>query len=538
MYFTSASSRLFLYDINSWDLKKSYGCYNGVLRDVSWSDDGKYILQVNSKGLIEILSSAEHDVRSLQHIPLKDTWSASFHRDGHRNIAIGTRNGNVMIWDTKNKTITKSFPTPSQQSSVNYISYNSKNSSLAASMQNGETVIYGLVSNIPVLTVKLSCSRSISAMKFHHESRSLLGLATDEGHVVLRDITTNKDKVFFENVHASPVSDFTFSLVNKDVLLSSGYDKILHVYDIRLQNVVSTIRTSYTLTSLAINSDNLAALGTKNGLVLIYDLRDLTKPLNVLKGHEEEVRRVAFQPARKKAFSADISLREDNEVTSPQIVQSPVKTRTSDMFFLSNTPPKIELEVSGQGADTKADSFLVMMGLDKSNFEFDEDGNKSADLDHRKSEKHELRYHQLDAEKNITKISTPLNSKAAENLGFSSPIDITNGVPDDGCGSNMNFMKTKPSCNIAEYNNNLDTKTVEELKDFVKLTLSDVADDNRNYFLHIMMALTKQKLFYEKQFCEMNKQIKNLVQNQNALVDINRKLSLDLELMKERMNTL
>ncbi|KAM3959386.1 WD repeat-containing protein Grip71 [Aphomia sociella] len=538
MYFSSVSSRLLLYDCNSWDLKKSYGCYDGVLRDISWSDDGKYILQVNSKGLVEILSAADHDVRSLQHIPLKDTWSASFHRDGHRNIAIGTRNGNVMIWDTKNKTITKTFPTPSQQSSVNYISYNAKNTSLAATMQNGDTVIYGLVSNIPVLTVKLSSSRSISAMKFHHESRSLLGLATDEGHVVLRDITTNKDKVFFENVHASPVSDIAFSLINKDVLLSSGYDKIMHVYDVRLQNVVSTIRTSYTLTSLAISSENLVALGTKNGLVLVYDLRDLTNPFNILKGHEEEVRRVAFQPARKKTFSADISLREDNEVGSPLKVHSPIKTRTSDMFFITDTPPKNNLEVSVQGAETKADSFLVMMGLDKSNFDFDDDGNKSADHD-RRSDKHELRYRQLDAEKNISKISTPLNSKIAENLGFPSPIGITNGIPDDGRSSNVNLSNIKqPGCIIQGVTNNLDTKIVEDLKDFVKLTLADVADDNRNYFLHIMMALTKQKLFLEKQLAGMNEQIQSLVHNQNALVDINRKLALEIDLLKARQNSL
>ncbi|XP_053614459.1 uncharacterized protein Grip71 [Plodia interpunctella] len=530
MYFSSISSQLLLYDANSWDLKKSYGCYDGVLRDISWSDDSKYLLQVNSKGLVEILSAADNDVRSLQHIPLRDTWSASFHRDGHRNIAIGTKNGNVMIWDTKNKTITKTFPTPVQQSSVNYLSYNAKNTSLAAAMQNGETVIYGLVSNIPVLTVKLSCSRSISAMKFHHESRALLGLATDEGHIVLRDITTNKDKVFFENVHASPVSDFSFSLINKDVLLSSGYDKVMHVYDVRLQNVVSTIRTPYTLTSLAINIENQVALGTKNGLVMIYDLRDLSDPFKVLKGHDEEVRKVAFQPSKKKMLTpADISLQEDTETLSPLKINSPIRGRTSDMFFVNDTPPK-NLEVSVQG-DAKADSFLVMMGLDKSNIEFDDDGNnKSADPE-RKSDRNELRYRQLDAEKNISKISTPLNSRTAENLGFPSPIGITNGIPDDGRGSQFNLSNIKQAnsnVNVA----NMDTNALEEMKDFVKLTLADVADDNRNYFLHIMMALTKQKLFLEKQLVGMNEQIQHLVQNQNALVEINRKLALEIDQLK------
>ncbi|CAH2042727.1 unnamed protein product, partial [Iphiclides podalirius] len=73
MYLSSISSRLLLYDTNCWDLKKSYGCYDGILRDISWSDDSKYILQVNSKGLLDILSPADYDIRSLQHVPLKDT---------------------------------------------------------------------------------------------------------------------------------------------------------------------------------------------------------------------------------------------------------------------------------------------------------------------------------------------------------------------------------------------------------------------------------------------------------------------------------
>ncbi|XP_032519768.2 uncharacterized protein LOC116771884 [Danaus plexippus] len=531
MYLSSVSSRLLLYDTNNWELKKSYGCYDGVLRDVSWSDDSKYILQVNAAGLIEVLSAVDHDVRSLQHVPLKGTWSGSFHRDGHRNIAVGTTSGNVKIWDTKNKTITKTFPAPTHPSCVHLISYNAKNTSLAASMINGETVIYGLVSNIPVLTVKLNCSKSISAMKFHHESRSLLGLATDEGHVILRDITTNKDRAFFENIHASPVSDFAFSLINKDVLLSSGYDKILHVYDIRLQNVVSTVRTSHTLTSLAINIENQVALGTKSGNILAYDLRDLTSPFKVLKGHEEEVSKVAFQPIRKKSFSNDVSLREEVENTSPLKTQS-VRPRTSDLFFVNDTPPKNNIDMSPCSGDNKADSFLVMLGLDKSNMDFDDDPNKSVDIE-RKSDKHELRYRQLDAEKNISKISTPLTSRAAD-LGFPSPLYIPNGM-EDVRGSLNNLTNIK-QCQSNTANAQIDSKSIEELKDFIKLSLSDVADENRNYFLHIMMALTKQKLYLEKQLATMTQQVQNLVQNQNALVEANRKLALQIDQMKIQQN--
>lgn len=491
--------------------------------------------QVNSKGLVEILSPADHDLRSLQHVPLKDTWSASFHRDGHRNVAIGTKSGNVLIWDTKNKTITKTFPSPVQQSSVDYISYNAKNASLAATMHNGDTVIYGLVSNIPVLTVKLPCSKSISAMKFHHESRALLGLATDEGHLVLRDITTNKDKCFFESVHTAPVSNFAYSQVNKDVMLSSGFDKVMHVYDIRLQNVVSTVRTSYTLTSLAINTDNLVALSSKNGVILVYDLRNLSNPFKILNEHEEEVRLVAFQPERRRTFSTEISLRDDTDVhQSPYTTHTPTRERNSDMFYIANTPPNKNLDVSGHGE--RADSFLVMMGLDKCNNALDEE-RKSVGFE--KTEKPNSDQvgvcYPCDPDKNISKVSTPLNNKPAENFSFQSPIFSINGVHDDGRDTHIPDDFNRASNNqqpMSTYGNNIDTKAVEELKDFVKLTMADVADDNRNYFLHIMMALTKQKLFLEKQLTGMNEQIKALIQNQSALVETNRKLAFEIDQLK------
>lgn len=487
---------------------------------------------MNSKGLVEILSPAEQDLRSLQHVPLKDTWSASFHRDGHRNVAIGTKSGNVLIWDTKNKTITKTFPSPAQQSSVDHVSYNAKNVNLAATMHNGDTVIYGLVSNIPVLTVKLRCSKSISAMMFHHESRALLGLATDEGHLVLRDITTNKDKCFFESVHTAPISDFAYSQVNNDVMLSSGFDKVMHVYDIRLQNVVSTVRTSYTLTSLAINTNNLVALGSKNGVILVYDLRNHSNPFKILSDHEEEVRTVAFQPERRRTYSTEVSLKDDTDIHhSPYTTNTPTREKNSDLFYIADTPPRINLDVSGQAE--KADSFLVMMGLDKSNNAVDEEGKSGFEINEK--QKSEVKYYHGDTDKNISKASTPLYSKPAENFGFQSPIFSTNGVHDDNRRTHITENVKQASINhqlMSSNINDTDTKSVEELKDFIKLTMADVADDNRNYFLHIMMALTKQKLFLEKQLLGMNEQIKALIQNQSALIETNRKLAFEIDQLK------
>lgn len=479
---------------------------------------------------MEILSAADHDVRSLQHIPVKDSWSATFHRDGHRHVAIGTKNGNVMIWDTRNKCITKTFPLPTQQCNVNFVSYNAKNTSLAATMQNGDTVIYGLASNIPVQTIKVPYSRSISSMKFHHEARSILGLATDEGHVILQDILMNKEKVLFENSHHSPVSDIAFSLINRDVMLSCGYDKITNVYDVRLQNIVSTLKTQHILTSLAINIENEVALGTKSGLILVYDLRNLSSVFKSLRGHEQEVTKVAFQPQRKRIQAVDISLQEDTEAhMSPVKGCSPVHNRNSDLFYISDTPPTISLNSPPENLKAE-DSFLVMMGLDKSNNDISDCNRISSEFE-RKSDYHDLRYRQSGADKNNSKISTPVTNKTIENIPLLSPL-VLNGMPDDGRLSNScNLPKTNTNQND---NSSIDTKVVEDLKDFIKLTMADVADDSRNYFLHIMMALTKQKLYLEKKLSSMSEQMDELRQHQGTIVEENRRLALEMDQLKSR----
>lgn len=478
--------------------------------------------QVNPKGLVEILNTSEHEVRSLQHVPLRETWAASFHRDGHRNIAIGTRSGNVLIWDTKMKTITKSFPTPSQQASVNLLSFNARNTNLAASMQNGDTIIYGCATNIPVLTVNLLFSKSISAMKFHHESRAMLGLATEEGHLVMRDISTNKDRVVFENAHAAPITDFVFSAVNKDVMLSCGLDKAMHIYDIRLNNVVSTVRASQALTALTINCENQVALGSKNGSLFVYDLRDFTNPLQVLKDHDEGVRRVAFQPIRKKVTSpAEASIKEDSELWSPN-PNSPLKANTSDMFMMGDSPMKNNSNNQSNTQDSKKnDTFLMMMGLDQSN----NNDSQSVIGDGINTHTDSL-YRQFDAEKN--QMSTPINTKTSEQH---TPLPIFNNKAIEN--QNLDLSGIRQTL-ITHKTTNTEPRSIDDIKDFLKLNLADVADDNRNYFLHIMMALTKQKLFLEKQLSGMNNQINKLVKNQGDLVESNRRLTLEIEHLKSR----
>ncbi|CAF4921251.1 unnamed protein product [Pieris macdunnoughi] len=103
-----------------------------------------------------------------------------------------------------------------------------------------------------------------------------------------------------------------------------------------------------------------------------------------------------------------------------------------------------------------------------------------------------------------------------------------NGISEERA-LNSNSLPIKSNSMVQ--NVGIDNKTIE---DFFKLSLSYVADDNKNCFLHIMMALTKQKLYLEKQLSQMSNQLSRLEENQNELVEINRKLALEIDQLKSR----
>ncbi|GBP85059.1 hypothetical protein EVAR_48396_1 [Eumeta japonica] len=210
--------------------------------------------------------------------------------------------------------------------------------------------------------------------------------------------------------------------------------------------------------------------------------------------------------------------------------RTPVKSRTSDVFWINESPQKNNSGLINQGIE-KEDSFLVMMGIDN---DIDDENSKLGDsLTDKKWDKN--RVGRTEAEKNITKASTPLNNKSAENFGLPSPISI------NVCNENepSNEVYNNPSCKPSSVNSgpHLDSKSVEELKDFFKLSLSEISDNNRDYFLHIMMALTKEKLYLQKQLSNMSEQMQNLLQNQNALIETNRRLTYEIEQLKSRQQS-
>ena len=94
-----------------------------------------------------------------------------------------------------------------------------------------------------------------------------------------------------------------FSPVNEVLVLSSGLDKQCVCYDTLAKKPASTICTELPLTSVEFASDGTnLVLGTSQGLVYLYDLRQFNTPTAVIDTETKSpVTSVLFQPGGDRA---------------------------------------------------------------------------------------------------------------------------------------------------------------------------------------------------------------------------------------------
>jgi protein NEDD1 len=211
----------------------------------------------------------EDSARSIQHVAIDDATSIAFQKGGARNLAVGTSSGKTHIWDTQCYNSIKTYG--SSSSGVKLVDFNTKNTYLAAALENGDVGIYDITTNSLLSAVNVPHSKNISSLRFHKEFRSILGIATDDGSILLKDLSSGKDKMFLNNAHAAPITGIAFSPINKNVLLSCSNDKKMHIHDIRLQTIVSTINSDKFLTCVDINNVGIkVAMGSNTGNVLAY----------------------------------------------------------------------------------------------------------------------------------------------------------------------------------------------------------------------------------------------------------------------------
>lgn len=510
------------------------------------------LFQVNPAGRIEILSVSDDGVQCLQCVPEEESTAAAFHRGGHRQVAVGCRSGRMFIWDTKFKHIIKSFT--NAPSAVKILDFNCKNKYLAAGLESGETVICNVMTNTQIGVIKVPFSNKVSALRFHPECRSVLALASDEGCILLRDLDNGKNRLFFKDAHNSVISDVEFSRINGNVMVSCGFDKKMHMYDLKMEQIVNTIETESALTCVDVNDEGLVALGNKKGEVLIYDLRNFSAPVILIGANKWGINKVAFRPEvakRKHYVTMDASLK---EAFSPTLVAqpecpSPESSRSFDFIEQFNSPsPVMEKTEMVNGSK---DSFLVNIvgGLADS----DKKNNSAPDFIAKRAMNFskvakKLQVSHDSTEKGGTSQSTPIFGRSiavcrtiSQQHATPSPISrniISENFEMNENGSNPKYppllkkIDSVDSVSTVKCNTESMSELGNELKDFIKYSTYDVLEQSRTIFYQMTIEQTKNRLFLEDQISNLSHKVEGLQQTANILIEENKKLSIEVEMLR------
>lgn len=261
----------------------------------SWAKDNSYLTYLSDKARPEIISLKDTANIKLVHTvaSINDVSAVIFQRTTKKCIAIGTQNGQVALYDTKSKTINKLFE--NVPSSVRYMDFNLGDEHLAVACISGNAVLYDVANGHVCGNYVLSELVEPTALRFHPDIPNVLAAASEAGSIMLWD-TTTANKTFFAQTHTSPISGIAFGKHGNDILVSVGEDNKFCLHDLSVRDCVFRSSTQHPLSSVDVSLDgSTLAIGSQEGIVYIYDMRNFLQPVATWKAHTSKVNKVLFQ---------------------------------------------------------------------------------------------------------------------------------------------------------------------------------------------------------------------------------------------------
>ncbi|XP_023024641.2 uncharacterized protein [Leptinotarsa decemlineata] len=274
--------------------RKSYGSAC-KLTNVSWCHDNSYIALLQDDGHPEIVSCKDRTNLNLVHTiqSLKRVTSLSFKQNTKRILALGNHEGEVVLYDTKNRGIARKIVGLS--SPVRMLEFNSRDEQIFVGGDAGSGV-FSDHDGINNFTKEIALPDSYTASKFHPLSPSILALGDQSGRVFLRD--TEKDEVISSTQrHTSTVTGIAFTGDHK-IMVTTGMDNKICVNDCQTSDCVFRMNIHQAITSSDVSPDDrYIAAGIEDGCVYIYDIREPLKPLVCTNAHDCAVNKIAFERA-------------------------------------------------------------------------------------------------------------------------------------------------------------------------------------------------------------------------------------------------
>ncbi|XP_053741837.1 protein NEDD1 isoform X1 [Synchiropus splendidus] len=270
-----------------------------------WSSNNQYVVSASSGGDKVVVSSLKASPVPVVELAqgLKQTRVSL--SSSSQYLVSGGLDHSVHIWDLKTKRLHRSLQDHSDD--VTCVSFNSTDSSVASGSSSGDIVLHSLTTNMSSKPFGLGSQEPVHDLRLSPLKRSLLASVCDSGAVVLWDANTQKELHAFHTAHKAPGSGVVFSPASELLLASVGLDKKIVCYDTSSKILLRAIRVDSPLTSVDFTLDGTGlVVGSTQGKIYQYDLRNSSAPTKVTLAHKTSVTSLRFQSQATRRKSGKV----------------------------------------------------------------------------------------------------------------------------------------------------------------------------------------------------------------------------------------
>uniref|UniRef100_A0A672YS04 NEDD1 gamma-tubulin ring complex targeting factor n=1 Tax=Sphaeramia orbicularis TaxID=375764 RepID=A0A672YS04_9TELE len=268
-----------------------------------WSSNNQYVVSASSSGDKLVVSSLKSNPVPVVELAEGKKQTRVCLSSSSQFLVSGGLDHCVHIWDLKTKRLHRSLEDHKEE--VTCVSFNANDSHIASGSTSGDLVLHSLTTNVSTKAFGHGSNQPIHDLRLSMLKRSLLGSVSDSGTVVLWDSNTQKELHVFDSAHKAPGCGLAFSPASELLVVSVGLDKKIVCYDTASKIVVRSIRVESPLTSVDFTMDGTGlVVGSTQGKIYQYDLRNSSAPTRVTVAHKTSVTSLRFQSNANKHKSS------------------------------------------------------------------------------------------------------------------------------------------------------------------------------------------------------------------------------------------
>jgi WD40 repeat protein len=293
-----------LWDVGTHEFDRRLTGHTDYIHTVAFSPDGR-ILASGGRDKAVILWDVDRGQRIIQLAGHTDeVYSVAFSPDGQK-LASGGKDSTIRMWDLRTGQLIRE-PLTGHTGAVFDVAFSPDGQTLASGSQDGTIRLWDVKTGQPISQPLADHTDSVRSVVFSPDDR-LLASGSADTNIILWDVETGQPVGNPLTGHADTVNHMVFS-PDGQTLVSSSHDgsvvfwNIAPYYPQADQPVFSRLAKPFDsplsdISSLAASPDGQTlALGSREGLIILWNVANGQPTDQPLTGHTGQVHSLSFSP--------------------------------------------------------------------------------------------------------------------------------------------------------------------------------------------------------------------------------------------------